>query len=188
MADKVADQSRGRYLKFLEIFRNIKAKNKTALGVVSILSLTTIGGVATHASYTDAGASNISAAAGSISPGAMELESWPYLFSVNKAVTGNTYTKTVTVKNNGSIPMKYTAVLEFYRGDASVLSAIPTTAVIDATTVYTGSLNNLKIPTQTVAVGSSQTITLIFKPVITDTVREVQGLNAQFDLKFTYTN
>lgn len=178
-------------MKPLEIFRKIKAKNKTALGIVSILSLTTMGGVATHASFTETGSSSISATAGKLAPAGMAIENWPFMFTVDDMVTGKTYTKTLTVKNNGTIPMKYTAVLvPGTTEEGNTLAAVPTTAVIGSTTVYTGNLKSLKIPQQTVAVGASQTITLTFKPVITDAVRDLQATSAYAipSIEFAYTN
>lgn len=175
----------------MEVWKNafrMKTRTKTLLCLTSVVALVSVGGVATHASFNDTGKSTVTGYSGRISPAMMTLESWPYLFESKNMVAGKTYTKTLTVKNNGNIPMKYSVVVVPNGSSDAMLSSIPVTAVIDSTTVYTGTLKDFKISTQTVDAGASKVINITFKPVITDAVRDLQGTMASPQFTFTYTS
>lgn len=177
----------------MEVWKNafrMKTRTKTLLCLTSVVALVSVGGVATHASFNDTGFSSITAKSGNLSyKFTTPPESWwgSDLFYNQYMIGGKSYSQSSTIQNDGTIPMKYTAVMS-PDIPLDMGSSFQAKVVIDSVTVYTGTLKNLSIPTQTVAVGATDSIQIILSSTVTDTVRDLQGKNATSLLNFTFTS
>lgn len=156
---------------------------KATIGLAVIASVT-FGGVATQAGFTDTATSTVIAQAGSINLTVDTL----------KAVTldlgsswkpGDTTSKTVTVRNNGSLPLTYKIAAAPNAGTlANVLDASVKTGT--ATAVST-KLSAVSTANRTLAAGASETVTIAVTWNAGTQDNQYQGTDGTTVLNFTAT-
>lgn len=148
-----------------------RAKTKTkmkanlyqkVIGIGAVVSLVSLGTVATYASFTDTGTSAITATAGKITLALGETgtsKSAPIALGTT-LVPGASIAKTIVVRNTGTIPMKYTTAVT---GTPGTLASTMTAVIKNGTTqLYSGKMNAMKTATQTIPAGGSHTLDLTF--------------------------
>lgn len=136
------------------------SKFKKAVVGVGLASLLAAGGIASYAGFTDTSNANVTVGSGTVDLKLNDSESTTLAFG-SGWLPGKSDTKTVTVKNAGNLPLKYT-----------VAAATPTTNTLAnkltakvtingaTTTAYNGALSGLSIPTasaQSLAPGATHT-------------------------------
>lgn len=127
----------------------------------AILGVVSVGSVATVSAFSSSATSNVTVTAGSIDLKVGGADTFPISLSeINKPSA--TVTKTVTVSNPGTLPLKYTA-------STSAIAANILAPVIDVvvtpqggTAMASQKLNKLALPETTLAAGGSQTYTMVF--------------------------
>lgn len=137
------------------------SKFKKLVMGVAVLGIVSVGSVATVSAFSSSATSNVTVTAGSIDLKVGGADTFPISLSeINKP--GTTVTKTVTVSNPGTLPLKYTAT-------TSAIAANTLAPVIDVvvtpqggTALASKKLNALTLPETTIAAGGSQTLTMVF--------------------------
>lgn len=154
------------------------------LGVALMASLT-VGGVATFAGFTDTASSTITAQAGTINltvdnSKAMTLD----LGSAWKP--GDTTSKTVTVRNTGTIPLNYKITATPNTG-ATLAPILDATVKTGTATAVASKLSTISTANRTIAAGGSETVVIgvTWNPGTTD--NQFQGTDGTTVLNFTAT-
>lgn len=134
---------------------------KLAIGALAV-SAVAVGGVATFANFTDSATSPITVTAGKIDLKLNSVNSFPIdLGSTMKP--GDSVVRTVSVQNNGTIPLTYTANTT---GATGTLAPVVDVKIEDVTgtasTIGTTKLNAMVLPSKIIAGGSKQDLKLTF--------------------------
>lgn len=129
---------------------------------LAILSVFSLGGVATLANFTSEGTSTMTATAGKIELGLNSNSNKSINIALGNAVFpgGAIPSQGISVRNSGTIPMKYTVAPT---GTPGPLAAhIDVVAKVGTTQVYSGKLNAFKISSRTIAANNNESMTLDF--------------------------
>lgn len=148
---------------------SIKTRDKTKtsfyhklIGTAAALSLLSVGAIATVSGFSDSGTASITATAGKIEVhmGGGTTKSVAIPLGTTLVPGATIPTKDLIIKNNGTIPMKYTAAVGTTSGNLA--STMTVTIMNGSTQVYTGKANAISIPEQTIAAGVTQTLKLTY--------------------------
>jgi len=167
------------------VARNRKTKRSPLL-LVGALAALSIGGVSTVAAFTSSATSPVTVAAGSINLTAGDKTSYTMDFGTGWK-PGQTSSKTVILKNTGSIPLKYTMAVTGTPG--TLAKKLDATAKVGSTSLYTGKLSVIKTTAaRTLAAGASETISLglTWAPAADDNT--YQSASGNTTITFTATN
>lgn len=132
------------------------------IGTAAALSLLSVGAVATVSAFSDTGTASITATAGKIEVqmggGATKAVTIPLGATLVPGVT--IPVKDLIIKNNGTVPMKYTAAVGTTTGN---LASTMTVKIMNGTVeVYSGKANAIVIPEQTIEAGVTQTLKMTY--------------------------
>lgn len=183
-------------MKVLKRLIKVKLSAKATLCIVSALALTAVGGVATHASFSDAGSSSITGTSGTLDYTLTHpirwIDSW-YSLREKSVMAVVPYSTTTTIKNTGTVPLKYNVIFTINsNGNSPLYTEAP--KVIDVqilagtTQLYSGKLDKLVSTSQTLAVGSSQAITIKMTLPFVSNMEDYTHTYAAGTMDFTVTN
>lgn len=136
---------------------------KLAIGALAV-SAVAVGGVATFANFTDTATAPITVTAGKIDLKINSVNSFPIDLGPTMK-PGDSVVKTISIQNNGTIPLTYTANTTAVTGNlAPVIDVKIEDVTVPATpvTIGTTKLNAMTLPSKTIAGPSKQDLRLTF--------------------------
>lgn len=167
--------------------KNVKTDKRwfrtTTIGLAVIASVT-LGGVATQAGFTDTSTSTVIVQGGSIDLSVDNTKS--AVLDLGKTwKPGDTTSKTVTVKNSGTLPLTYKIASAPNPGTlANVLDASVKTGTANAVTTK---LSAISTANRTLAAGASETVTIAVTWTAGTQDNQYQGADGTTVLNFTAT-
>lgn len=167
-------------------YRNLK----NALLSVSAACLISIGVISTYAGYNTSGSSQITAAAGTLSISTTTGYSYNGDSFVNptawvSAKVNTDVSHTITVKNTGTVPVKYSLTPHPDRtADSKLFSPFWNATIKDGDTVhYNGPLSTISTASLSIPANTTKNITVALKPVSSAALRSYLTTNGT---KYSY--
>lgn len=155
------------------------------IGVAAFALVAVGGGLAVQAGFTDSGTTNVTVSSGTLSLTLGGSSNYTVDFG-NALKPGDSVSKVIAVKNAGTLPLTYTAGVT---GTAGPLASKLDVVITPGTTALASKkLNVATIPTQTIAPGATQNVTMVVSWPASDTNPNASmGTNGNVTLKFDAT-
>lgn len=126
---------------------------KKAVVGLAVTSIFAIGGAATISAFQDSATSDVTISSGSIDLNINDVKSYPLTFGTAWA-PGTSQTQSVTVSNQGTLPLDFSATT-VGATSGELAKALDVTVKRGSETIASGKLNNLSIPSTELAANAS---------------------------------